>query len=339
MPLTIESNISLKPYNTFKSDVAARYFCRITNEDQIEQLITAPEFKNERFMLLGEGSDVLFVNDFKGLIIKDELKGIDQVYETDEFVWLKVASGENWHQFVNYCVDHNWGGVENLALIPGTVGAAPVQNIGAYGMEVKDSLHSIEVFDFKTQKADILMNEELKFGYRWSIFKEEANKNRYYISSVTFKLRKVPVPVLHYADLEQKLSGKEKSIKNIFDTIIEIRQQKLPDPAEVPNAGSFFKNPLIGAEEKDTLIKSHPELKCFQTGDAYKLAAAQLIDLCGWKDIRKNNVGVFPNQALVICNFGDAQAKNIHAFAREIQQSVKDRFGIWLQPEVNIIES
>ncbi|MFC2114205.1 UDP-N-acetylmuramate dehydrogenase [Bacteroidota bacterium] len=334
--MQFHQNISLKELHTFGVEVKAKLLAEITSEDEIIELFESPEFKKNNWLILGEGSDILFTKDFDGLIIKDNIKGIDQVYENEKSVWVKVSSGENWHSFVGYCVNKNWGGIENLALIPGTVGASPIQNIGAYGAEVKDSIHSLEVINLKNGKQEIFLNDECDFGYRWSIFKEAKNKGKYYISSVTFQLTKNPIPNLKYKDVEEEITQDEPTIADVFHAVVSIRKRKLPDYVETGNAGSFFKNPYISISQYTMLKESFPDLKGFAEEDRVKLPAAQLIDLCGWKGVVEKQVGVYQNQALVLCNYGGAKGKDILEFSRKIQDSVKEKFDVEIIPEVNI---
>ena len=334
--MQFQTNISLSHLHTFKVEAKANLFCEINSEEDIVDLVNSPEFKTNKWLILGEGSDVLFTKDFDGLIIKDNIKGIDQVYENDDFVWVKVSSGENWHSFVEHAVNSNWSGIENLALIPGNVGACPIQNIGAYGAEIKDTIHSLEVFNFQTGDFEIILNEECGFGYRWSIFKEEENKYKYYITSVTFQLSKKPEVNINYKDVQEEIGKEYPTIADIFNAIVAIRTRKLPDPKKIGNAGSFFKNPYITKELFEQLKKLFPELKGYEEADYVKLPAAQLIDMCGWKGKVMNDVGVYQNQALVLCNYGNAKGADVKQFAEQIQQSVKDKFGVDIHPEVNI---
>jgi len=329
-------NISLKPYNTFGVDVNAAYFVEICSDNDLIKLINNQKFKSATKLILGEGSDVLFTKDFDGFVIKDSLKGIEIMHENEDFVWVKAASGENWHTFVEYCVNNNWGGIENLALIPGNVGASPIQNIGAYGAEVKDSFHSLEFIDLQSGRQNLLMKDECRFAYRRSIFKETDFQKNKYITSVSFQLRKNPVINLDYQDIKNEIKEKIPTIKDVFNAVVAIRQRKLPDPAIIGNAGSFFKNPSVSKETFEKLKLDFPELKGFESDYAVKLAAAQLIESCGWKNITENNVGVHHSQALVIVNFGGAKGKDILTYSQKIQKSVFDKFSIELIPEVNI---
>ena len=335
--MNLLENISLKPYNTFGVDVKARYFAEVFSIDDILQIIDNESFKLNQKLILGEGSDILFTRDFDGIIIKDYLKGIELMHENKDFVWLKVASGENWHSLVEYCVNNNWGGLENLALIPGTTGASPVQNIGAYGAEVKDCLHSLEYLDLTNAKLKIMMNEECKFAYRRSIFKENNFRNNKFITSVSFQLAKNPKVNFAYQDVKNEIKTNHPDIKEVFDAVVAIRKRKLPDPAVIGNAGSFFKNPVVSKDRYEKLLLSFPELKGYESDYCVKLAAAQLIDLCGWKNKRENNTGVHQSQALVIVNYGNASGQDIFQFSQKIQQSVYEKFGVELIPEVNIL--
>lgn len=329
-------NISLKPFNTFGVEVKARYFAEINSEQDILQLIDNQLFKSLNKLILGEGSDILFTKDFEGLVLKDAIKGIGLMHEDENNVWIKAGSGENWHSFVEYCVNQNWGGIENLALIPGTVGASPIQNIGAYGAEVKNSIHSLEIIDLLTGKKRLMMNDECRFGYRWSIFKEKEWRNRYYIVSVSFMLDKNPILNTEYQDIKDELCTENPTIQDVFNAVVSIRRRKLPDPQVLGNAGSFFKNPVVSYEKYEKLLQKYPDLKGFETRYAIKLAAAQLIEKCGWKGVVENNTGVYHNQALVIVNYGGASGSDILRFAQKIQESVYQTFGIELIPEVNI---
>jgi len=334
--MLIKENISLKPYNTFGINIKARFYIEIEKEEDILQIIDNQEFKSCQKLILGEGSDILFTRDFDGLVLKDSIKGIEQMHENEDFVWVKAASGENWHTFVTYCVENNWGGLENLALIPGTVGASPIQNIGAYGVEVKDTLHSLEYIDMDSGKLRIMMKDECRFAYRRSIFKEHDFVNKKFITSVSFQLNKKPIIRSEYQELKNEIKSNNPSIKEVFDTIMAIRRRKLPDPAVLGNAGSFFKNPSVSKDKFEKLLLDFPELKGYNSEYAVKLAAAQLIELCGWKDIVENNVGVHGKQALVIVNLGNAEGKDILSFSKKIQKSVYEKFGVELIPEVNI---
>jgi UDP-N-acetylmuramate dehydrogenase len=334
----IEENYSLRPFNTFGIDVNARLFAEANTSDDMLSVIRI--FKDDPLpkLIIGGGSNLLFKSDFNGIIYYPSIKGIE-IAETDENnVWIKAFSGENWDNFVAYCVEKNWGGAENLSLIPGNVGACPVQNIGAYGVEVKDIIERVETIDLSTGKIRIFTNRECKFGYRDSIFKNEA-KNQFMVLSVTFKMTKNPVVNTAYKDVLEELKHIESvSIATVRQAIINIRRRKLPDPEILGNAGSFFKNPVIPLSLYNKLKAAYPELPSYPTsGDLVKIPAAWLIQTAGWKGVREGNTGTHATQPLVIVNYGGATGEEIANFALKIQQSVFDRFGVMLEMEVKII--
>lgn len=339
--MTIHENVDLQPYNTFGIKAFARYFTTIESEENIRELLALDLFQEKRHLFLGGGSNVLFTNNYDGLVIKVNLKGITTLKEDEDNITLKVGAGENWHQFVMYCVDHNLGGVENLSLIPGTVGAAPMQNIGAYGVEIKKNILTVECIDIDTGKLKVFTNAECNFGYRESIFKHEV-KDKFLISSITLTLTKKNHQFnTSYGAIDDilKQNGVEKlSVKNISDAVIHIRSTKLPDPSRIGNAGSFFKNPSIQADLHDFIKKNYPSLPSFPSHDGLiKIPAAWLIEQCGWKGKTFDNIGVHQHQALVIVNYGGGQAEKIWELALRIRDSVKEKFGITLQSEVNVI--
>jgi UDP-N-acetylmuramate dehydrogenase len=333
--MEIKENVSLLNYNSFGIDVKSRLYAEISDP---EALI---EFDSEqKFMILGGGSDVLFTKDYDGLILRNVYKGLELIDENREHVWLKAHSGEVWQDIVVYAVQRNWGGIENLAYIPGTAGAAPIQNIGAYGVEIKDSLEYVELYSFSEKKMLRYSNEDCCFGYRNSVFKKNAGKE-YYITSIVLKLNKFPVLKTDYQDIQAYLQGTQTKIENpesIADIITEIRKNKLPDPEFLGNAGSFFKNPFVSRNHFEQLKKEYPGLKGYPLAkDMVKLQAAQLIELCGWKNIRKNNVGVHEKQALVIVNYGEAKGADVYDYAMAIRKNIKDTFDVSLEAEVIII--
>ena len=277
---------------------------------------------------------------FEGIVIKNEIKGIEKVREEEDHIWLKVGAGEAWHDFVMYCVKHNFGGVENLSLIPGSVGAAPLQNIGAYGVEVKDVIESVSVFDFTTAAFSEIKKDNCHFGYRESMFKHEG-RNRYFITHVTFQLtKKNHVYHTEYGaiqDILTKMNIKELSLKAVSDAVIAIRQSKLPDPARIGNAGSFFKNPTIPLDQYQKLKENHATIPMYPVDKEHvKVPAGWLIEQCGWKGKTIGNIGVHAHQALVLVNYGGGDGQKIFELATAIQQSVQEKFGIALQMEVNI---
>jgi UDP-N-acetylmuramate dehydrogenase len=340
MPL-IQENVSLLPYNTFKFDVKARYFTIVKSLKDFQELAASPLYNATSLLFLGGGSNVLFTKDYDGLIIKNEITGIHTVAETDDSITLKVGSGENWHSFVMFCVDRNYGGVENLSLIPGTMGAAPMQNIGAYGVEVKDVIQTVETVNLRTNEVEVFTNQQCNFGYRESFFKHEG-KEKYFISSVTLTLTKKNHRFnTSYGAIKEtmELDGeKELSVKAISDAVIHIRRSKLPDPAVIGNAGSFFKNPSIGADDYERLKKNYSSIPGYrEENNKIKVPAGWLIEQSGWKGKTFDGVGVHRLQALVLVHYGGSQGEKVWQLALDIQQSVYEKFQITLQPEVNII--
>ncbi|MEZ4905045.1 MAG: UDP-N-acetylmuramate dehydrogenase [Spirosomataceae bacterium] len=338
--LTIQSNVSLKTYNTFGIDVSARYLVEVDNDEDIQTLLQLPNVQSLPKLILGGGSNLLLTQDFNGLVVKINIKGIQVVKEDQTHVWLRAGAGENWHDFVMYCVERGLGGIENLSLIPGTVGAAPMQNIGAYGLEIKDTFDQLEAVEIATGHKKTFNNETCRFGYRDSIFKNEA-KGQYIISSVQFKLSKTPTFQIAYGDIQKTLEQmgvKELTIKAISDAVIKIRRSKLPDPAEIGNAGSFFKNPEIPKKQYDLLKLQYPEIPGYSIdSQAIKVPAGWLIEQCGWKGKRFGNIGVHTRQALVLVNYGGGSGSEIKQLAERIQTSVFEVFGILLHTEVNFI--
>ena len=336
--MQIQENISLRSYNTFGIDVKARYFSRFKNSDELEELTA----NNSRLptLILGGGSNILFTKDFDGLILKNEIKGIAELHEDSEYVYVKAGAGENWHQFVLHCIQRNWAGVENLSLIPGNVGASPMQNSGAYGVEIDDVFWDLEAYHIQERKMVTFTRSDCEFGYRESVFKKKF-KDQFVILNVTFQLRKKPRFNTSYGAIEQELDRmgvKDLSIKAISDAVINIRSSKLPNPKELGNAGSFFKNPTIAAADFERLKSKFENIVGHTNADgSVKLAAAWLIEQCGWKGFRKGDAGCNARQALVLVNYGNATGKEIYQLSEEILQSVKEKFGITLEREVNII--
>jgi len=330
--------LSLKEYNTFGIDVKSVYSFFCFNEKDLITFLKSESAKKIPYFIIGGGSNVLFSSDYNGTIIFIRNKGINVDYEDDNFVIIKAAAGEIWDDFVEYCVNNNYGGIENLSLIPGTVGASPVQNIGAYGVEVKDVIEKVEVLNRKTFKKEIFNNKDCKFGYRNSIFKNEF-KDKYIILNVFFKLSKKHILKIDYGNLKDELKIIEKpEITDVRQAVIKIRESKLPDTDKFPNAGSFFKNPVITSSYYKKLKIKFPELVSYPSFDGkIKLAAGQLIDLCGWKGKRENGVGVHDNQALVIVNYNNASGKDILEFSKKIQSSVFNKFGVEIEREVTLI--
>ena len=331
---------NLLPYNTFGISALASQFVEVNSVLQLQNLIQEKAILEEPFLILGGGSNILFIKNYEGLVLKNNLKGIEVSRENENYVWLKAAGGEVWHELVMFCVNKNWGGIENLSLIPGTVGAAPMQNIGAYGVEIKDTFEELEAINIQTGELEKFNNEQCKFGYRESIFKHEA-KGRYFITSVTFKLNKKPDLNTSYGDIETLLKEwhiAKPTIADVSKAVIAIRQSKLPDPALLGNAGSFFKNPVIEFSVFEKLQKNNPTIKSFPASDGkVKIPAAWLIEQAGWKGKRFGNIGVHEKQALVLVNYGGGTGKELIDLAYKIIDSVKAKFGVALTPEVNII--
>jgi UDP-N-acetylmuramate dehydrogenase len=336
----VEKNISLKPFNTFSIEAKAKYFCSVESEEQLLELMTTDLFKNERQIFLGAGSNVLFTKDFDGLIIRNIIQGIEKQSETDENILLRVASGVNWHQLVLHSVRHNWGGIENLSLIPGTVGAAPIQNIGAYGVEVSEVIEKVEGFDITNSVSKSFTKDECRFGYRESVFKN-VFKEKIFISSVTLSLWKKNHRInINYGainDTLKQMNITHPTIQSVSDAVIKIRKEKLPDFNVVGNAGSFFKNPEITEQHFQQLKNNYTTMPHYPAANQQvKVPAGWLIEQCGWKGKKINHVGVHAMQALVLVNFGSAKGEEIFRLAMKIIESVKEKFSITLIPEVNI---
>ena len=334
----ILENYSLKGHNSFGIEASARYYISFSGIVEIQDFIKSGLLKGIPWLVLGGGSNILFTKDFEGLIIHPLLKGFKILSETDEFVTIQAAAGEVWDDFVKYAVDNNFYGLENLSLIPGSVGASPIQNIGAYGAEVSDVIESVEGIDLATGKIIEYKGGECHFGYRDSIFKLEL-KNKILITSVTFRLLKKSELKLDYGNLreESKRLG-EITLQNVRQAVINIRNSKLPDPVVTGNAGSFFKNPVVPHSVYDSIICKYPETPFFKVSDELiKIPAGWLIEKCGWKGKTQGNVGVHDKQALIIVNKGNATGKEIFGFSESILQCVYTTFGIKLEREVNII--
>lgn len=335
--ITIRNNVDLMPYNTLKMKVKAKQFVTISALDDLRYLYGQGVFEKGKRLVLSEGSNVLFGKDFDGLVLHNRLLGMQVINQDENSVFLKVNAGESWVKLVEYTVSQGWGGLENLSLIPGKVGAAPIQNIGAYGVEVKDVIESVDAFDFTTGQQFNFSVEQCGFGYRSSIFKTRA-AGRYFITAVEFRLSKVPVVNLSYGPLKAAFAGKKAvTVQEISAEVARIRQSKLPDPDELPNVGSFFKNPLVEMAIVDAIRKEYPEAPVYpQTGGQVKLAAGWLIEKCGWKGYRMGEVGVHQQQALVLVNYGGGTGRQLLALAKKITDSVQEKFGVTLEPEVNI---
>jgi UDP-N-acetylmuramate dehydrogenase len=339
--MRIFQNISLKPYNTFGIEANASQFVELQTLEEVQVLCQTFNLTDRKLLILGGGSNILLTKDFDGMALKINLKGIEIVKENDEEVWVQAMAGESWHSFVTHCVEKNWGGVENLSLIPGCVGAAPMQNIGAYGTEIKAVFSSLKAVEIATGEMVEFNNEACEFGYRESVFKNKY-KGKYIIVSVIFKLNKKPILNVSYGAIQDVLNEKgitSPTIQDISNAVIAIRQSKLPNPAELGNAGSFFKNPEIPAEQYQRLKNEFPEIPGYPApNNQVKVPAGWLIEQCQWKGKIVGNTGAHKNQALVLVNYGNATGNEILNLAKQIQDSVYNQFKINISPEVNLID-
>ena len=338
MPIKHE-NFSLLPYNTFQMNVFAQQAIEIHSEKDIIESIQNQLFNPQNCLVLGGGSNVLFTRNYDGCVLMNKIQGLEIVKETAKDLVVKVGGGVVWHEFVLHCIAQNWGGVENLSLIPGTVGASPIQNIGAYGVELKDVFHSLDAIHLETAEKKNFSLAECKFGYRESIFKNEL-KNQYFITNVYFNLQKEPTLHVSYGDIKTelaKLGDLTYTIKEVSDAVIAIRTSKLPDPREIGNCGSFFKNPTIPLAQHENLKLKYSEMPHYPAGEnKVKVPAAWLIQQCGWKGKRFGNYGVHERQALVLVNYGGANGNDIFQLSVDIMESVSLTFGINLEREVNV---
>jgi len=338
--MIVQKDVQLKPYNTFGIEATAKYFVEVSSIEQLKEILQNPDYQPIKRLILGGGSNMLLTKDFDGLVIKMSIKGMDVVKETEENIWIKAGAGVVWHDLVMHCVNQNYAGIENLSLIPGTVGAAPMQNIGAYGIEIKEVFEELEALEIETGEIRTFDKATCNFGYRESIFKHEA-KGKYIILNVTFKLSKNPTFHLEYGAIRDTLAEMgvlELGIRAISDAVIHIRQSKLPNPAEIGNAGSFFKNPEIPNTQFEALKAQFPTIPSYPVnGTTTKVPAGWLIEQAGWKGQRFGNVGVHAKQALVLVNYGGGKGEEIKDLSQKIQASVKEKFGIQLSAEVNFI--
>jgi len=336
--LKIEKNYSLKNCNSFGVDIYAEYFVEIKDKNNIKKILKDGLLEGKNSLILGGGTNILFTDNFKGVVIKNELRGIEIYDEDDRYVHLKVASGEKWDDFVKFCIEREYYGIENLSFVPGTVGAASVQNIGAYGVEVKNFILGVEGMFLNDGRELTIMNNDCKYGYRDSVFKREL-KNKFFITSVLFRLSKKRSFNLDYKDLFIEMHKfSEVTLENVREAIKKIRNNKLPDISIFGNAGSFFKNPIVDKETFETLKRHYLKIPYWEINEnEVKLSAAWLIEQCGWKGKRIGNVGTYKNQPLVIINYGDATGQEIKDFAEKLRKVVKSNFAINLEPEVDII--
>ncbi|HYC42446.1 MAG TPA: UDP-N-acetylmuramate dehydrogenase [Noviherbaspirillum sp.] len=334
--LPVQYDFPLKRFNTFGIDARAKAYLPVTSADMLSHVKSDGFLARLPRLVLGGGSNLLLTEDFPGLVLHMQMTGVEVTGEDENAVYVKAAAGENWHGFVQWTLQQGFGGLENLSLIPGNVGAAPIQNIGAYGVELKDCFHSLTAFDFNTGTVFMLDNAGCRFGYRDSIFKHELRENAA-ILDVTFALPKNWQANTHYGEVAQELQARGISAptpRQVSDAVIAIRTRKLPDPAVIGNAGSFFKNPVVTKAVRDALLERYPQLVNYPQADgSYKLAAGWLIDQCGWKGKTLGAAGVYEKQALVLVNRGGATGKDIAGLAAAIQEDVMAKFGVKLEPE------
>ena len=335
--MQIQSDFSLKNYNTFGIEAKAKQFVSVSSIAELKEVLT----ENDDIFILGGGSNMLLTQDIEKLVVHVNLKGRKIVEENDDFAIVKAQAGENWHEFVLYCIEQNLGGIENLSLIPGNVGTTPIQNIGAYGVEIKDTILSCEALNLKTLEIETFTNADCQFEYRESIFKKEL-KNQYIITSVSFKLstknHKVSTTYGVIGAELQKNNIENPTLKDISNAVIAIRQSKLPDPKELGNSGSFFKNPIISKEAYENAKALHPEMPHYVVSETeVKVPAGWLIEQAGFKGKRFGDAGVHKNQALVLVNYGAATGAEIVALSKNIQKTILEKFGIAIEAEVNII--
>ncbi|SHJ35919.1 UDP-N-acetylmuramate dehydrogenase [Flavobacterium haoranii] len=335
--MNYQHNFSLKSYNTFGIEASAQSFIEVTNEQELAKVLK----ENQNIFVLGGGSNMLLTQNINQLVVHVNLKGIEIVQEDADFVWVKGNAGENWHEFVQWCITKDFGGIENLSLIPGNVGTTPIQNIGAYGVEIKDTMFSCEAMEIATQKMRIFTNAECEFAYRESIFKNEL-KGQFIITSVIYKLTKKNHNLnTSYGAIDAelvKMNVEKPTIKTISEAVIAIRSSKLPNPKDLGNSGSFFKNPIISKAQYDKAVERFPEMPHYKVSDnEVKVPAGWLIEQAGFKGKRFGDAGIHKNQALVLVNYGGATGKEIYDLSKLIQKTVLEQFGVAIEAEVNII--
>lgn len=337
-PCMILHNVSLRQFNTFGIDVKAEALAKVTTENELQELLDQYRRTKGELLILGGGSNILFTRNVSGLVLVNELGGIDIVHQDTDSVTLKAGAGLVWHNLVMHCVAQGWGGIENLSLIPGKVGAGPMQNIGAYGVELRDVFVQLEAIHIFSGERQVFSNADCRFGYRESVFKREL-RGQHIITSVTLRLSKQPRLNTSYGAISQELEQmgvQQPSVADVSRTVINIRRSKLPDPVELGNAGSFFKNPVVAEDVAQQLRHSHPDLPSYPAEGGVKLAAGWLIEKCGWKGKVVGNTGSHRNQALVLVNYGSATGREIFELSADIMRSVKDTFGVELEREVNV---
>jgi UDP-N-acetylmuramate dehydrogenase len=338
--MQVSKDVSLRPFNTFHIDAKASWLAQVREEEHLFEVYQSAEYQDIPKIVLGGGSNVLITGAQKRMVLKMEIPGIEILKEDSHHSWIRVGAGEDWHEFVMWSIDHGLSGVENLSLIPGTVGAAPMQNIGAYGVEIKEVFDYLEAFDIENKRIVTFDNKQCRFGYRYSIFKGDL-KDKYIITHVVFKLNKHPKYNIEYGALRdtlKQLGYEQLSVRAISNSVIHIRQSKLPDPREIGNAGSFFKNPIIEKDHFDSIAEAFGNVPSYPVSEKWvKIPAAWLIDTAGWKGFRKGEIGVHEKQPLVLVNYGRGNGRDILLLSEEIQKSVQQKFGIKLQREVNVI--
>ncbi len=338
--MKIQQDVDLTKLNTFGVSIRAKFLVEISSESDLTELFGLPEFKNNQRIFLGGGSNVLFTKDFDGIVILNKLKGVEIVSEDTESVLVRAMSGEWWHDLVIFTVDRGYWGIENLSYVPGTVGAAPMQNIGAYGGELKNTLESVETVEIGTGNKRTFSKEECRLGYRDSVFKNEL-KDKYFITAVNLKLSKTEKKNISYKILKNYLDENKIEVKNsqdISDAVTSIRKSKLPDPKVLGNAGSFFKNVFVAKQKFESLQEQYPDMPYFIEEEQIKIPAGWLIEQCGWKGKRVGSVGVHDKQALVLVNHGGATGEEIWGLAKDIMDSVYKKFDLKITPEVNLIQ-
>ncbi len=337
--MKIERNVALKPFNTFGINKVASHFAAVNTEKELLDAIRYAKSHRLPLFILGGGSNILLTRDIDGLVVRIDLLGIEVIKENPKEVFVEVGAGVVWHDFVLHAISQGWGGIENLSLIPGTVGASPMQNIGAYGVELKETFYELRAIALDSLEKHVFDKETCDFGYRDSIFKRKA-KGKYIITSVTFRLSKTPTFNVEYGDIQRTLEAhgvRQLSLNAISKAIIEIRQSKLPDPKKIGNAGSFFKNPVLPQDKFKDLQRTFPNIPGYPQPDGVKIPAAWLIEQAGWKGKRFGNVGGHPNQPLVLVNFGNAEGEELLILSEEISKDILRKYGVTLQREVNVI--
>lgn len=333
--MLIQQNVELSTFSTFMVQARARYFTSISKKEDIFALLTTPQWNELDHYFLGEGSNTLFIGTIEKLVIKNEIKGLTVVEEDDTSITLRVGGGELWNDLVIFCIDQNYWGIENLILIPGTVGAAPVQNIGAYGTDVSETIVAIEYVNVKTAQEGILDNKQCMFGYRDSLFKQHSGY--YFITHVHFKLSKKPQPKITYDNVAEVVGTQEPRIEHVADAIVQIRDSKLPRIGDLGTVGSFFKNPIISKEYAEVLQKRYPDMKQFDAPEGVKVSAAWLLDYLGYKGKREGQVGMYEKHAMVLVNYGGATGEEVERFYQQAISEVYQEFGITLEPEINVV--